>query len=399
MSLHNRSFYLTAAFLWLGHFSVDVMIGFWAVYKTIAHLDLAMAGLISALCAFLGEGMQILFGPLSDRGHRKLLIMGGLLATIASTFLAYTTHYGLLCLLFLLTCLGSGAFHPAAGGLMGSLSPHRKGLLIALFATGGTMGMAMSQIIFTYSFFGWGGHTALLAFPILALVLMIFLFRLPEPPPSDASVKHSFSMRQLLAFFKIPALRNLYISQVCNQTLLWGSIFFLPDILTMRGYDSWISLGFGNFMFVLGASIMMIPAGYFADRYSCRKVILASLGLGTLLFYFFLFSPFLSSPLLLGVLFLLGASIGVVNPIAVTLGQKLTPANPSMVSAFLMGMVWCVSEGLGQGGGGLLTKLFTDDAPARALAIMGVAFLIGMYAALKLPAEEQTFAQASETTN
>ncbi len=50
-------------FLALAHFLVDFMIGIWAIYKTIAHLDLFLAGVISGVGAFIGEGMQIFFGP------------------------------------------------------------------------------------------------------------------------------------------------------------------------------------------------------------------------------------------------------------------------------------------------------------------------------------------------
>ena len=83
-----------------------------------AHLDLAKAGMISAGCAFVGEGLQIVFGSLSDKGYRKLLLILGLITTAASTLLAYTHSYPFIFGLFLLTCLGLGAFHPAAVSMM-----------------------------------------------------------------------------------------------------------------------------------------------------------------------------------------------------------------------------------------------------------------------------------------
>ena len=61
-----------------------------------------------------------------------------------------------------------------------------------------------------------------------------------------------------------------------------------------------------------------------------------------------------------------------------------------------MGLVWCVAEGLGQGGGGLLTKLFEEDAPAKALSIVGITFFFGLATAFKLPKESKIPVQQEE---
>jgi FSR family fosmidomycin resistance protein-like MFS transporter len=54
-----------------------------------------------------------------------------------------------------------------------------------------------------------------------------------------------------------------------------------------------------------------------------------------------------------------------------------------------MGMVWCISECIGQSGGGLLTRCFTDDAPAKALAVLGILYVAGFAMASLLPEEGQ----------
>lgn len=385
MNISTKTLYLTAIALWISHFFVDVMIGFWPVYKTVSKIDLAYAGFISAGCAFAGEGMQILFGPLSDRGYRKFLIAAGLMATGASTFLAYSQNLFILFFLFLITCIGSGAFHPSAVSLIGQLSSNRKGLLITFFGAGGAFGLACSQLIFTNVYFSFEGHTSYLAMPIFALGLYLFFSSLPNSKKSPQTKPVNVSL--FITFFKRKELRNLYFTQVCNQTLVWGFIFLLPDVLTYREYPSWVSLGGAHMMFVLGSAFMMIPGGHLADKYSCRIVLFCSFLLGLLFFYSFLFFPWMPIPVLFANLFALGAVLGVANPVAVALGNRLVPENPGMISAFLMGLVWCVSEGLGQGGGGLLTKLFDDDAPARALAIVGTTFFGALICAFRLPQE------------
>jgi FSR family fosmidomycin resistance protein-like MFS transporter len=99
---------------------------------------------------------------------------------------------------------------------------------------------------------------------------------------------------------------------------------------------------------------------------------------------------------LLPLLAIVGASLGLVQPVAVALGNKLGKKNPGLVSAFTMGMVWCVAEMVGPGGVGLLTKLFSEDAPAKALMAMGLLYPALILAAYKLPQGEEEAVLATE---
>ena len=113
------------------------------------------------------------------------------------------------------------------------------------------------------------------------------------------------------------------------------------------GYSDWISYGGGHFCFIMGAACMMIPGGYLADLYSARHVMLIGGILSFAIFYFIIFAGGISLSIILTALFLLGATLALMNPIAVSLGVKMEPARSGAVSAFLMGVVWCVSEALG----------------------------------------------------
>lgn len=384
MQTINRSLFLSIAFVWLGHFLVDMMIGIWPIFKTLARLDLAWAGIIGGVCAFIGEGMQILFGTLSDRGYRKAVILSGIFLTTASACLAYTGNYWAILGLYLLTCIGSGAFHPSAASFVGDLPSTNKGFLMAIFISGGAFGMAISQVIYTQTHSWLDGQVLWLAVPAIVLVVSTALGPIARQPVLSPSEKH-FDGKMILRFFKQRPLRLLYISQVCNATMLWGMLFLLPDLLSSRGYENWISYGSGHLVFVFGSALMMMPAGYLADKYSSRDVILVATVLALIFFYLILFFPLLDNFTTLMLLFSLGACLGAVNPVSVYLGTKLAPNHKGLVSAFLMGLVWCVSEGCGQIGGGFLATCFTDDAPAKALAILGGTFLIGLAVAYQLP--------------
>ena len=142
--------------------------------------------------------------------------------------------------------------------------------------------------------------------------------------------------------------------------------------------------------FVLGGAVAMMPAGYLADKYSARLVMMFSMGSALVLYYTFILFPVLNDYTLLTILLGMGAAVGVVQPVGIALGGRLLPKRKGMVSAVLMGMVWCVAEGLGQTGGGFLVKCFSDDGPAKALAILSTLFLAGSITAYMLPHAEES---------
>ena len=173
-------------------------------------------------------------------------------------------------------------------------------------------------------------------------------------------------------------MRYLYFSQIANQSLLWGTIFILPDVLKEMGHAEWICYGGGHLCFILGGACTMIPAGYLADIYSARQVLLYAGIISCVSLYFILFTGGISMTIVLIALFVLGASLGLVNPVGLALGSRLEPNRTGAISAFLMGLVWCLSEAIGPGGVGLMSTLFSDYAPVKALAILGSLFLTNL---------------------
>lgn len=372
----------------LAHFLVDMMLGIWPIYKSMAQLDMAMAGLIVAVGAFIGEGSQLFFGSFSDKGYRKPLIIMGLVITVASAFLANSSQYMTLFVLYLITCIGSGSFHPCAASLVSGLIPARRSLFMAIFAACGSLGLATSQLTFTQVHIWFEGQTYILALPAIILAVLLACYQLPQTSHGQKEGSgHKVSFKDFVEFFKNPLLRALYFSQVANQSILWGTIFILPDTLKVLGHTEWICYGGGHFCFILGAACMVIPGGYLADLYSPRQIMLYGGIISCIAFYFILFSGGISTSIVLSALFVLGATLALMNPLAVSMGTRLEPNRTGAVSAFLMGLVWCLSEAIGPGGVGIMNNLFDDYAPVKALAILGCLFLLQIYATICLPKE------------
>lgn len=384
-SISNSKIFFIVTLMCLGHCFVDFMLGIWPVYKLMAELDLAKAGIIAGLGAFLGEGSQMIFGSLSDQGYRKQIMVFGVITATCCLLIMFFHNYFIFFALYFLTCMGSGAFHPPAAGIVSQIVPSRRGLLMTLFMASGAIGLGSSQLIFTKVFSWFEGNTVVLMIPSFCVALAILFYRFPKDEVTT-KVKPP-RVRDFGAFFKRRDLRCLYMVQLANQTILWGLIFMLPNILKTMGHSDWVCLGGGHSCLILGSASMMIFGGLLSDKYSPRIVLLVATLISFILFYSVLMIPELSQSSLLFSLMALGAFLGVISPVAIAFGNRLVPEKPGMVSAFLMGMVWCISEVIGPGGSGVLSSFFSEGGPVKAMAIIGIFFLPGLYAAFCLPRE------------
>src|ERR1700722_12556863 len=166
--------------LWLSHLFMDFFTGIWPIYKTLANIDIAQAGLIAGVSGFCGEIFQVLFGYFSDRGHRKRVLLLGLV--LSSSILWITLVQGISgsFLLMLLLMLGSGSFHPAAMGMTGNLAGEKKGSAILFFASGGAIGLGISQLAFTKLREIFQGHALIIFVPLVILLVILAFHRFPQ---------------------------------------------------------------------------------------------------------------------------------------------------------------------------------------------------------------------------
>ncbi|MGE3533944.1 MAG: MFS transporter [Parachlamydiales bacterium] len=376
--------------LWISHLLLDFFTGIWPMYKTIAQMDLAKAGLIAGVSGFIGEFLQVFFGYFCDRGHRKTILMLGLF--LASMMLWITFMGGIVSSFFILMMLmlGSGSFHPAAVGFAGSLSVNNKSRSILFFASGGAIGLAISQIAFVHVLNSFQGQALIFFVPVAIVLFLLALYPFPKTyQPRTLSVKEFF---QPIMKAK-RALILLYLTQVANYTLYLAFIFLLPDLMAAKGCHKWLCMGGGHFTFILGSALLMTPAGFLCDRFGPKPVLLGVILGAISLLYAFLFSPSLSA--FESVLFLgcLGGMMGTINPILVSWANRLVPESPSTVSAILMGFAWCLSN-LGTLWAGLLSKSIHVDPITSTISWMGLllaaAFLFAMQAPSAVPAAQKT---------
>ncbi len=369
----------------LAHFFVDFCVGIWPLYKTVAGIDLRAASLIAGISGFIGEGMQLAFGYVSDRGRRKQVMILGILLSASIFYLSSASAVSACFILILAVMVGSGAFHPAAVGFVGSLSEKGKGKLILGFAFAGALGQGCSQLFYMSFFKGQPERLLYIALFIAAICFVIVRFRFTKEPPS----REKLTLEQFLVPFRTRKrpLLLLYFSQIANHGLLLAFLFLMPDLLREKSCNYWLCHGGGQLCFLLGACSVLLPAGFMIDRFGPRPMMIVASCISILLFYTMLFAPIFSSIAFSGLLALFGASSWMINPLIVTWGNRLVPESPSFVSGLMMGMAWCFAH-LTTIVSGLLTRLFPSSPCHLSLAILGVLIMMTFAFAIAMPGDE-----------
>ncbi len=378
--------FLTILFVFLAHFIVDTSVGIWPLFKTMAGIDLQVAGFIAGFCGFVGEGTQVIFGYFCDRGRRKQILILGVMLSSAIFFLSLANGIFLPFLILLSAMLGSGAFHPAAIGFIGSLSDKNKGKLILGFAFAGALGQGSSQLFYVSLFKDHPERTIWVFMLIAILLFIVYRYRFTHTPPS----REKLNLQQFFAPFRTKRrpLLLLYFSQIASQGLVLAFLFLLPDLLKEKSCDIWLCHGGGQFVFLLGASLALLPTGVIIDRFGLKPVMLIVCSLSIVIFYAVLFLPVSSSWVTALFLAAFGASIWMINPTIVTWGNKLVPESPSFVSGLLMGMAWCISH-LVTIVSGALTKCFDNACCHGSMQLLGMIILLPLIFTLFMPKEEE----------
>lgn len=335
----SRNVKTDLAMLWLAHLCVDLFTGIWPIFKTLARIDLAVAGLVATVSGLIGNALQLPLGYLGDRGYKRQMVVIGVLLVGAIALAPQVSGFWMWMLLATLTSIGSAFFHPSASGISNALQPERRATLMAWFATGGYVGFGVSHWVFTSMFRSGPENTAwLLLLPAGVGAILIWHFsRRPAMPRSRPGLGELWRAtqgvrRELLLLYFIEVAIGIYNVAV---------IFLLPEIMLAKGASPWLCYGGAHLIMIAGSTLGLIPAGHLADRMGTRQVMFVSA-----LAAYASTALLLTAPGDLGVELILGlVGVGifgqVINPLGVSLGNSLLPKQGATVSALLMGLAWC----------------------------------------------------------
>ena len=324
-------------------------------------LSLAMAGLLGTARILTSSLAQPGLGLLVDRMQRPLLVVVGPLLTVcAMSLIGRVGTFEQLIFLMLVSGLGTALFHPAAAALVATGGGNNRGLVMAFFSAGGTLGGALAPLLIVTVVGVFGiGSTPWLLLPGLLLLLWVAISlrrNLPTRERVTTVEKQAIVSRPLLLLWSVIVLRSMAAISFAN---------FLAVLVAQRGGSTFTG-GAAISVFLFSGALGGFIAGNLSDRLGRKAVILVTLALATPSLLLFLYGPQSLSLVMIAVA---GLFIFSSTPVGVVAAQELLPGKTGLVSGLVMGLAWGV-------GGLVLTPIgWLADHFSLVSVLTGVAFL------------------------
>jgi MFS transporter, YNFM family, putative membrane transport protein len=244
------------------------------------HLDYARSGLAISVFSITYGLSQLPAGWLADRLGTKVLLTIGILGVAFSGVVIYffTPSYVLLLAFLLLMGLVGGGYHPAAPPLVCATVPAAsRGRALGIHAIGGSASFMVAPLVAAAVASAWGWRSAYLTLAIptllLGLVVMLALERSAPPAPTPrlapeaSSKKIGFVPGQMAGFIATSALGNVLVS---------SAIAFIPLLLVDHFHLSEAAAA-ALLAVIYFTGIWANPvAGYLADRFGRRRLMLSA---------------------------------------------------------------------------------------------------------------------------
>ena len=370
--------------LWLGHLAADLASGALPAVivflKPLLHLSYTKTGAVVLAATVTSALAQPLFGRWSDRHVMTWLLPAGIAASAAGIAVSPLIRtYPVVLVLVSISGLGVGAFHPEAMKLARHASGARRASGIALFQTGGNLGIALGPLVAgaALTLVGSGGGLFLLIPGAAVTLLMLRDF---GSLGSVRRVGHEESRRSAGADRRGP-FRLLLAAIGFRSVAYYGLFTFVPLWEVAHGH----SKGYGTALLscvLFGGALGTLCMGPLADRYPHRVLLAVSLGITPFLILLFVLNDGVISAIAVVVA---GATTVSGFGLTTVMGQEYLPSKIAMASGMTVGF----AMGLG-GVAAVMLGVVADAIDLRAaLVSTAVAPAIGALVALWLPKEER----------
>jgi MFS transporter, FSR family, fosmidomycin resistance protein len=366
--------------LWFGHLAADLASGalpaVLVFLRPELHLSYAKAGAVVLVATATSSVAQPIFGRWSDKHVTTWLLPLGIVAAAIGISLApLAGTYAVLLVLVSFSGLGVGVFHPEAMKLARHVSGERRASGMAVFQTGGNLGIAFGPLIAGIALAAVGSKGGLV-FLIPGAIATVLLLRDYGLLSRARQAGHA-AIRHLAGEDRPGAFKLLLVAVGLRSVAYYGLFTFVPLYEVSRGHSKAYATALLSCV-LFGGAIGTICAGPLADRYGHKLVLVGSLALST--------------PLVLA--FVL--STGAVSAIAVTLAGVVIVSTFSLTTVMSqeylpsrLALAAGTSVGLAMGLGGIaavLLGIVADSIDLHfALLIVAVAPALGAVAALYLP--------------
>ncbi len=373
-----------------GHMTVDSYVGVLPILYPVLigtfHINLATVGLVSLFYTGVASLSQPFFGLVADRIGTRLI--GGAMLWSAAWFaiLGFTPTFTTFVIAAGIAGLGSGFFHPlGAVTVRHALSPRGRNVAMALYTSGGTVGVALGPLIGAFCLALLGIHgTILLLVP--GVVCSIFLFiwmrgagrSAPrQAPAAQRAAGGTSAVRRALPLVPLGATIVMMMSRSWTTVTLEA---FIPTWYHSLGYQAWFYAPLATTV-VLASAVGTVGCGSLADRFGRRAIIIWCLMLTIPAIALFAFFPGPEG-------FVTGALVGLLAastaPLMLLMAQELLLHRAGLASGLVMGV------GFFAGALGVpITGWIADAIGLRnAMLFQIVIVLLSLPLALLLPKED-----------
>lgn len=240
----------------------------------------------------------VFFGRLGDRwGRRKALVSSVLCMGVASSITGLLPTYDqigvLAAVLLFLTRVAQGI---SSGGesvgaytyIYESAPPRRRAFLGAVTPIGSNLGFvfaavtagAISGLTTADQMAGWGWRLPFLMAVPLTLVCLWARLRIEDTPEFQEAAQRAdlpaAPVREVLSTHRTALLQSIGLAMAQGGAIFLGLTYIGIYLTSNLGYDPtrvfWLTAGV-----VLITVLLMVPAGWLAARFGCRRVLLAGL--------------------------------------------------------------------------------------------------------------------------
>ncbi len=373
----------------LGHLVTDIYQGalpaILPFLKENLSLSYTMAGVILMTSNFTSSLIQPLFGYLSDKQDKPLLLPAGCLcAGIGFSLLSIPSSYAVVLLLVVVSGLGVASYHPEGYKTAAGFTGEKRATGMAVFSVGGNLGMAIGPVLAIYiiKYFGFSSLLYIIV-PTLIFTVVIFYYwnqimagKVERKVAKDASYEIPKATRISIVL--------LVATVIIRSWIQMGLTSYIPFYYINHLKGDPLYAGALVSVFLLGGVAGTIGGSPLADRWGHRRYLILSMLLSTLALPLIFVTK---GVVLFAVLGILGMIVISTFTVTVVMAQHLLPRNLGIASGLMVGFAI--------GAGGICVTLLGVIADhlgvpfaLRSIAVLPVIGLI-LSLALRYPEESK----------
>lgn len=306
-------------------------------------MTLTQVSSLPAIVTFCSAVLQPVFGMLSERFNRTLVAGISLIAAaICMSCIGFAQSPAQLLPLLICGSLGVAAFHPTGGAAIVSSAGARAYVVMSLFMTGGSLGLAISPAVSTWIVRSEADMPKLWFLMVPGLLLAALLLNASRHAlPHESQIPAQSAPSGIRVFFEegAGALWTLW-----TIAFLRSIVFYvLQNFMSIYGETRHWSLqtsGQALSLFLICGTVGSVVGGLSADRFGPRRILCLSTLLWCVFLQVFLATEGWASLFALaaaGFFSWLGA------PVNVTLAQRMKPNAAGTVTGMMMGLAWGIA--------------------------------------------------------